>query len=274
MFTYEAKSKSLESAIKNTLISSVIVIKQLLRTRSMYYYSNGNDHVFLNEFAYLYKYDAALEKVSEGSFDVFCSEKIGVYEQNPEIFKFKYQPFKLFSQVLNEGRNKGQPIHAILAVLRSSLKYSFIFDRKFVTLQCEFTERYKAAIISDPANPLSRSFSSLRRLNIKYACTTSITEHSIEWGDIQSKQIYVIGNKQLNEDFLKHQGKIVNFIPVTVSTACSSSYKFRILFLQQYFHSLAFSNRLTHFVLNCNLAMKPNVLTRLHPNEAAPEKLI
>ena len=274
MFSYEADNSSYLLGLKNIIIALAILFKQLFMQKTrVYYYSNGSDHIFLNEFSYLNKLKI-LEKVAGETPDFLSLEKVEVLEESSLIFKYQHQPIKLISIIIKEGKNDNRSFLSILAVIRSSLKYSFVFDKKFISQQQGILKKYQNAIISDPGNPFTKSLSGLNKIDTKYVCTTAIFKHSTEWHALNSNQIYVVGSQQIANDFLKYHRKTINFIPSKTQSFLSSKYQYRILFFHQYYHRLAFKNRFLHFIHNYNIAKKRGVLTRLHPNEAIFEKII
>ncbi|MDA7455173.1 hypothetical protein N8844_03860 [Planktomarina temperata] len=273
-FTYERNKKGLLSYLKNLVIIACIILKQLLvRTRSIYHFTYGGENIFLNELEHLNKLNV-IQKVSKGSFDILSMNRIANTRADMVEYEYKYKPIKLILKLIDESRKNNHTLGATLSVLRSSIKYSFLYDENFSLEQKAILERYQTSLISDPGNPFIRMLSSLSGMDTKYVCTTAIGSHSIEWLNIEEKKIYVVGSANLAKSFKRNFGKNINYITSQEIHINQQNYKYKLLFLHQYYHELAFNNRCTHFIINCKISMKKGVLMRLHPSESIIEKTL
>ena len=134
-------------------------------------------------------------------------------------------------------------------------------------------------LCNDPASPFVRNFINLSReshCHVKLICETRLDIFSIEWLDFYGYDVYSLKDQQ--KDLKKYCGinsKILvqNFSTKKINSS-NSIFEYRLLFLQQYYHPLAFKSRFRHFCNNIGVATRPMVLTRLHPNERFPEIFI
>jgi len=132
-------------------------------------------------------------------------------------------------------------------------------------------------LCNDPASPFVRSFVNLSRkgnCHVKLICETRLAEFSTEWLDFYSYDVYSLKDQQKDlKKYCNIDSKILNQkLSKKKINPLSPIFEYRLLFLQQYYHSLAFtSSRFGHFCNNIGVAIRPMVLTRLHPNERFPE---
>lgn len=274
MFLYEKSRENIFSFIKNVLFLFLIIIKQsIFKRRKIYYYLNEGSYIFINERSYLYK-PSAISVVLGKSFDVISMEKLQLEQKSRAVIDVGYQPLRQILYFAKCVIKRKCTAFSALSVLRGSIKYSFLFDKEFKKQFNSIIAHYEIVALSDPANPFIKFLKQSFKGRIKYICTTMIAPHSKEWTAIDEKEIFVVGNKSIYDSFFNIYDKEVVYLNYEKEVLRLDKYKFRILFIQQYYHPLAFNGRVRHFFANLRICQQPGVLTRLHPNERIPEILI
>jgi len=274
MYAYEVRSSSFFGVFKNLLFCIVLVIKQLiLKKQQIYYYKKGGLNLFLTEFYYLYK-AGDISRVSKQEFDVLSMVDLNIKVDEKIILKFKYKPFKLYNYIATARKEKKIKIIHMISMLRSCMKYSFIFDYEFQKFRDNATYNYNNFIINDPANPFTKYLSLNRSKSPLYLCSTMISHHSTEWRDIEEKYIFVVQNSLIQNQFKEVLGKNINYISNKFSPKRNKKFHYKTLFIHQYFHKLAFESRIIHLWKSLAIAQRKGVLTRLHPNASILDKIV
>lgn len=271
---YELDNQSIFEVIKNSLITTLLIFKQLLISRKTLHYScKAAEKIFVTEYKYLYKKDV-LERVLDTDYNILSIEKPENFSNDLVTYNFQQKPFIFLREMLQLYSSQKIKVSSILAVCRSCIKYSFIYDPLYQSFLSKLSANNVSFYSSDPSNPFVLFLTDRYPEKSKFICTTQIGTHSVEWTDIGEDRIFVVGDPGLHDKFKKLFGKAVIFLLHGSKLEKKTNFQYRLIFFQQYYHKNAFKNRFQHFVKSVFVSLKPNVLTRLHPNQGLAERLI
>lgn len=269
------QSGSLIPSVAHALVAIVRVLASLVTGVKIFYYKGNSDTIIVCDKPYLLSKN--LFNLSEGGAPNIVSKNRVKHLSDQELVIRSRVSIEnivnLFLYVKDSDLGATNKFSLISSMVR------YVGDVNFRGDILNLLRGVNTVLCNDPASPFVRNFLNLSIENdchIKLICETRLVEFSTEWLDFRDYEIYSPDNQRkdlekyygikssiLTQDSLMRRDGYSNF-----------SFEYRILFLQQYYHPLAFKSRFRHFCNNIKTAARPGVLTRLHPNERFPELYI
>tara|TARA_A100001015_G_scaffold277154_1_gene336068 strand:- start:6373 stop:7404 length:1032 start_codon:yes stop_codon:yes gene_type:complete len=251
------------------------IFKKIVFAEEVYYYEGRSAAMIVSDKKYMLS--SSLKALAGEGHHVISREKLSwAYGDHERLAK--RASLKELSRISSYVSHVELSFSRRLALLSAVLDYSSI--EIFNDLLKDRFLRINKVICNDPASPFVRNYLNLGRqkdCSIELLCETRVTEHSTEWLEFESLSIYALENRGQSGQLKQHLGIdcfLYKQATSDLKSEIGAQYKYSILFFQQYYHPLAFKSRVRHFLGNVQIAARPSVLMRLHPNERFFEKTL
>jgi hypothetical protein len=240
----------------------------------LYYYEGSSKALIVSDRRYMLS--SSLMALAGSGYHLITKEKL-LQSDTESITLAKRASWDDLLWLVSYVRQVDLSFSRRLALLASALDYLPITN--FNALLTKQFRHINEVVCNDPSSPFVRNIINLGLQNncrLVFLCETRVAEYSTEWLEFEPHLIYALEGREQGEQLKKHLG--IDSTPfkerhsVLKDQINSPSYEYSILFFQQYYHPLAFKSRVRHLMANLQIAKRPSVLMRLHPNELLFEK--